>query len=295
MAVSAQLQAHLDTGTTTLCRCWRLLRRDGVQMGFTDHDRDLSFGGTVFRADTGLTAQALQQTTGLAVDNTEALGALSSSAVTESDLAAGRFDGAQVESWVVNWADVSERHLTFKGALGEVATSGGQFRAELRGQTELLNRASNRAFQPLCSADLGDAQCGVDVNGAAYSAVTTVSEVKSASNLVLTGLDSYAEAWCERGRMEVQSGSASGLRASIKSDLILPGSREVVLWEDLRAPLAVGDQVRVWAGCNKRAVTCRNKFANFLNFRGFPHIPGEDWVMAYPKRSGRNDGGSRNP
>jgi uncharacterized phage protein (TIGR02218 family) len=50
--------------------------------------------------------------------------------------------------------------------------------------------------------------------------------------------------------------------------------------------------VRLEAGCDKRAETCRLKFANFLNFRGFPHLPGEDWLTAVPKAEGANDGGS---
>ena len=43
----AALDAHLATGATTLCWCWRLTRRDGIRFGFTDHDRDVVFDGTV--------------------------------------------------------------------------------------------------------------------------------------------------------------------------------------------------------------------------------------------------------
>lgn len=50
--------------------------------------------------------------------------------------------------------------------------------------------------------------------------------------------------------------------------------------------------VRVEAGCDKRMDTCQVKFANFVNFLGFPSIPGEDWLMSFPARSGVNDGGS---
>jgi len=49
---------------------------------------------------------------------------------------------------------------------------------------------------------------------------------------------------------------------------------------------------RVVAGCDKTAETCRAKFSNFLNFRGFPHIPGDDWVTAYPKNGAVHDGSS---
>ena len=52
-----------------------------------------------------------------------------------------------------------------------------------------------------------------------------------------------------------------------------------------------GDRVRLEAGCDKLPRTCRKKFNNFLNFRGFPDIPGEDWLMSYPIPSGQNDGG----
>ena len=114
------LQGHLASGSTTVARCYEVRRRDGETFGFTDHDRDLDFESVLFRADTGLAAKALQQATGLAVDNSEALGGLSSEAITEADILAGRYDGAEVTAWLVNWADVSERRLQFRGTLGEI-------------------------------------------------------------------------------------------------------------------------------------------------------------------------------
>ena len=132
MAGAAGLYAHLATGATTVCRAWAVVRRDGSVYGFTDHDRDLAFEGIAFLASTGLTARALQQTTGLSVDNSEALGALSDASVSEADLLAGRFDGAEVRAWLVNWASVEDRVLQFRGTFGEVSRSGGAFQAELR-------------------------------------------------------------------------------------------------------------------------------------------------------------------
>ena len=69
------LADHLASGTTTIARAWALTRSDGATLGFTDHDRDLAFEGMIFRAEAGLTARALEQVTGLAVDNSEAVGA----------------------------------------------------------------------------------------------------------------------------------------------------------------------------------------------------------------------------
>ena len=79
---------------TTIARAWAVARADGMVLGFTDHDAPLHFEGIAFRPDSGLAAQALVQGLGLAVDNTEAQGALSDDAITPADLAAGRWDGA---------------------------------------------------------------------------------------------------------------------------------------------------------------------------------------------------------
>lgn len=292
MALMAELQAHLDGGATTLCRCWVVRRRDGRTFGFTDHDLDLTFGGVTFRAGTGLSAQAVQKSTGLAVNNTEVIGALSDASVTEADLMAGRFDGAEVMAWLVNWKDVSQRHLLCRGNVGEVSTGGGEFRAELRGLSDRLNRTTGRVYQPVCDAALGDLACGIDLGLPAYSAQGLVAAVAGLQELVLDGAAGFAEHWFERGSLTVLDGPAAGLGVAIKRDLTEGPHRRVTLWQELRAPVAAGAQVRIVAGCDKRLATCRDKFANGLNFRGFPHIPGEDWMMAYPKQLRGHDGGS---
>lgn len=285
-------QADLAPGTTTVCRCWSLVRDDGLKLGFTDHDTDLGFGGIRFRADTGLTARALVQGTGLAVDNTEAVGALTGDAITEADILAGRYDGAQVCSWLVNWAAPAQRQLLFRGSIGEVSRAGGAFRAELRGLTEALNQPQGRVYQAQCSAALGDDGCGFDIDTPGYRAEAEAVEVIADRVFRFDGMTEFDLRWFERGRLQVLSGEAAGLVGLIKNDRLGNSGRELELWEQLPAPVAAGDRIRLEAGCDKRPETCRLKFANFLNFRGFPHIPGEDWLTGYPKQSGDNDGES---
>ncbi|WP_456388444.1 DUF2163 domain-containing protein [Profundibacter sp.] len=292
MAISAEFQAHLGTGITSVCRCWAVVRRDGVTLGFTDHDRALAFDGIDFKADSGLTAKALQQTSGLAVDNTEALGALTDAAITESDIAAGRFDGAEVQAWLVNWADLSQRTLQFRGTIGELQRSGGAFQAELRGLTEALNQPQGRVYQKPCTAVLGDVDCrfGFDVPG--YVTELAVEIVEEARLFRFAEIGGFDARWFEAGRFVVLSGAATGLVGVVKNDRQTSELREIELWEGLRAEIATGDLVRIEAGCDKRAKTCRLKFQNLLNFRGFPDIPGEDWLMSYPTSGGVNTGGS---
>ncbi len=292
MAVSDQLRAHLATGITTLCRCWAVNRRDGVVLGFTDHDVDLSFDGIDFAADSGMAARAFEQTTGLAVDNTEALGVLSAAALREEDIRAGRYDGAQVRAWLVNWADVSQRLVLFAGTIGEIERAGSAFRAELRGLAETLNQPQGRVYQKNCAAVLGDAACGVDLDAPGYSAVESVQAVRANKFLEFSGLGGFADRWFERGRVVVQSGAAAGLVGLIKNDRAGGAGRIIELWEAPGAPIAVGDRLRLEAGCDRRLETCRLKFGNVLNFRGFPAIPGEDWLMSVPRQGDVNDGGS---
>ena len=286
------LLSHLATGSTTTCQCWAVTRKDGTVLGFTDHDRDLSFDGIAFRAATGMTARALQHSTGLSVDNTEAVGALSDASVKESDLLAGRYDGADVQNWMVNWQDVSQRIVQFRGAFGEVTRGAGAFRAELRGLSEVLNQVQGLAYQRTCSAVLGDARCGFDLNRAGYSVQTSILVIDAPGVYRIAGQAGIADAWFQRGRSTVISGAAAGVVGLVKFDREEGTTRRLELWVDFPLAPVVGDVIRLEAGCDKVAATCQTKFANFLNFRGFPYIPGEDWVTSYPISGGSNDGGS---
>lgn len=293
MSYPEEMKAHLATGATTLARCLAVRRADGVVLGFTDHDRDLSFDGVTFRADSGMTARAIQQGTGLSVDNSEAFGALRSDAIAEQDILAGRYDGAEVRVWLVNWSDPTMRVLQFRGTLGEITRSGGAFTAELRGLTEALNQPVGFIYHARCSAVLGDARCRFDLATPGYAEERPVEVVQDARVFRFASVAGHDDRWFEKGRLRVLSGAAAGLVGSIKNDRVRGAiGREVELWQSLGIAPAPGDLVRIEAGCDRRAETCRLKFDNFLNFRGFPHIPGEDWVMSYPTSAGRNDGGS---
>ncbi len=292
MAIGKAFQEHLESGLTSLARCWSISRSDGVVYGFTDHDLDLKFNGITFRAGTGMTASVLQQGTGLSVDNTEALGALSDAAVTEADIEAGRFDGAEVVAWLVNWQDVSQRTIQFRGFVGELVRSGGAFQVELRGLTDLLNRPIGRVYQKPCTAVLGDRQCGLDVSEDLYCAKRKVARVKDRQEFRWSVFNSHDPNWFARGRFEVLSGAAAGLSGAIKRDFFDGSERVVELWEPIRAGIAKGDEVHLIAGCDKRFETCRFKFANVLNFRGFPDLPGDGWLTSVPRSSEENSGGS---
>jgi uncharacterized phage protein (TIGR02218 family) len=221
------------------------------------------------------------------------MGVLSDPAITETDIAAGRYDGAEVRAWLVQWDDVANRMLRFRGTVGELRRGGGAFHADLRGLTEALNQPQGRSYQRQCTAVLGDAHCRFDLTTPGYREDRAAEGVTDAQVFRFAAMNTYDPRWFERGRLQVLTGTAAGLAGVIKHDrFAADGARVLTLWQPLGAMVAAGDLLRLDAGCDKRAATCRFKFANQLNYRGFPDIPGEDWLVSVPLRNGDNSGGS---
>ncbi|MBN4046387.1 DUF2163 domain-containing protein [bacterium AH-315-P15] len=283
------MQDHLDTGATTLCRCWQITRTDNVTYGFTDHDEDLTFSSIIFEAATGFTATAVESSLGLNVDNLDVIGALNSSRLNDDDLARGLYDNAAITIWYVNWQDVSQRIILRAGNLGEVSRGPTTFSAEVRGLAHNLNQVAGRVFQRVCDADLGDARCGVDLTSATYKGSGAVATPESNRAFAVTGLEGFANGWFSRGKLSWVSGANNGRAMEIK--IHSPGRIE--LWLPMADTVAASDTFDVVAGCEKSFTICRQKFSNTVNFRGFPHMPGNDYVVSYPTSDSHNQGGSK--
>ena len=287
------LQDHLNTGTTTMCWCWKLATNDGRIFGFTDHDNDLSFDEIVFEAATGFTGSEIENGLGLAVDNLDVEGALSSLKLNEDDLFAGVFDNAEVEIWQVNWATPDQRILAKKGNLGEVSRNDTGFSAEIRGLSHNLNQPQGRLFQPDCDTDLGSAKCGVDLTLSAYRQTGTVTGLIENSRFYVSGLEGFSDGWFAGGRLEFSSGNNLNRASEVKNFHLTATGIALELWLQMPVEISVGDSFTVTAGCDKSFATCQGKFANAVNFQGFPHMPGNDFVAFYPNSiDGKNDGNS---
>ena len=291
------MQEHLDGGATTLCWCWRLTRLDGVSYGFTDHDRNLTFDGTLFEAASGFSASELSAGIGLSTDNLEAEGALTSDKLNEDELAMGRFDDAQVEIFRVNWADTTQFLLMSSGSLGEVKRGEHSFSAEVRGLAHYLQQPKGRLVQYGCDAALGDLRCTANVGvGSTYRVAGAVMDVQSKHGFVVSGLDAYAASWFARGSLIWKTGANASSRMEVKQHRVLENDDVFIeLWQDMAFAISPGETFDIIAGCDKQFSTCRDKFANHLNFRGFPHVPGNDFIVSYPGRDdAANDGQSFN-
>ncbi|MDR3373162.1 MAG: DUF2163 domain-containing protein [Ancalomicrobiaceae bacterium] len=280
--LDAGLASHLAGHVTTLANCWRLTRRDGTVLGFTDHDRPLILAGQTYAAATGLGTSESVASADLSVGGGEILGALSSAAITDADIARGLYDGATIDVFLVNWADVSQILHERSGVIGEVTRRDGAFVAEVRSLSAALDQERGRIYQHRCDADLGDARCGIDLTLATYRGSGTIVAVASRTRFSAGGLGSFAAGWFQRGRLDFASGANAGTSVEVKLHQVDDGLAQFDLWQPAAAIPAVGDAFTVTAGCDKLIDTCDQRFANAVNFRGFPHIPGSDYLLAHP-------------
>ena len=283
--LGAALDAHLQSGATTLCWCWRLTRNDGLRLGFTDHDKDLVFDGTTFEAAAGFTASDIKDGVGLSVDNLEVSGALSSAHLAEADLAAGRYDDARVEIYRVNWQSPDQRVLMRLGSLGEVKRTVSAFTAEVRGLAHYLQQPKGRLYQLTCDADLGDGRCKINLNLAAYRGTGTIASVASPRRFTVSGLGTFGHEFFTRGLLTFTSGPAGGQKFEVKAHAKIAGVVSLELWAEAEGPPAASDGFTITAGCDKRIETCKTRFANAVNFRGFPEMPGNDFLAAVAHRN----------
>lgn len=292
--IGSSLQTLLDSKQTTLAWCWKLTRTDGVVLGFTDHDKDLTFDGTTYEANSGFTSSEIDEAVGLSVDNLEAEGALSSDQITELDIAEGFYDNAAIEIYRVDWTDTDNRLLMRKGNLGELTVRDTVFVAEVRGLAHLLNQPQGRIFQAQCDADLGDTRCGVDLTDPAYNGEGSVESVVATNAFIVDGLEAFDDNLFSNGLLTWSSGSANeGHTVEVKSHVTIQGSVQINLWLSPLFTIQPNDSFTIKAGCDKLFGTCIAKFDNKDNFRGFPHIPGTDYVISYAIRDDPTQDGEK--
>jgi uncharacterized phage protein (TIGR02218 family) len=285
----SELAAHLEGEATTLCNAWRVTRRDGVVLGFTDHDEDLVFDGTLFQAASGYQASEAETGAGLAAPSSDVMGALSSEAISADDIAAGRYDGARVELFSVNWQAPSQHIRMRLFEIGDIVRTDVDFRAELRGLAHKLDQLRGRVYGHRCDADFGDARCGKPLSD--FKGTGTVQSVPDMSQIAASGLSAFPDQHFTLGLLTFTSGRLKGQHFDIETHRKTSSSAALTLWLPFSEAPLPDDTFEIVAGCDKSFEACRTRFDNVLNFRGFPHMPGSDFSYSYVDGEIEHDGG----
>lgn len=277
LSLSPAYNTHLAGEVTQLATCWKITRRDSVVLGFTDHPSDLTVSGVLYQAALGYSATDVSTSSDLAVDNLDLQAFIDSPSITEPDLMAGIWDYASIEIFEVITSNLSAgvRRLR-RGRIGEVSLGRTTFKAELRGLSQAFTQQLCDLTSSACRAMLGDAACGV-----ALGPLTVTGTVTGVTNSRVWTDTSRAEAaaYFTFGKVTWTSGPNSGYSTEIKTH-----AAGGILTQHLPMPYAVevGNTYSLVPGCDKLLSTCIAKFSNVLNFRGEPHLPGNDEVLRGP-------------
>jgi uncharacterized phage protein (TIGR02218 family) len=255
--------------------CWRLERRDGVTIGLTSHDSALRVDGLTYAPAPGITPGAiLRGGDGGGGDPVDMNGALSSGAISEADLDAGRWDGATVWLHLTEWTTSGALWLELaRGELGSVERDGAAYSAGLRGTVAaMLERPVAPMTSPTCRAGLGDRACRVDLRP--LCAIVPVAGASGAA-IICPGI---AAGLYPFGTLRWLGGENCGLAQAIVDQ----EDETVHLAEPPAFAVAPGTRALLTQGCDKRLATCATRFGNAANFRGEPHLPGMDLLTRYP-------------
>lgn len=268
------MRVFFDRELDTVATFWRIYRRDGVALGFTSHDRDLAFDGILHRSAPGMVPAAIRLTSDLSDDSAEVEGALSHDAIREPDLAAGLFDEASIEIGAVAW-ETLENRILYSGQIGRIDDDGKAFSAELRSAKRSLDVDLVPRTSPTCRAIFCGPGCGLSAQK--HETLDTLSAIDFDANRLQLATANGPDFM--DGRIRFLGGPQTGLVFHVVST----NGQWLTLDRSLVGGTAIGTRVEVREGCDHTFETCRTRFANAVNFRGEPFLPGNDLLARYGK------------
>jgi uncharacterized phage protein (TIGR02218 family) len=202
----------------------------------------------------------------------------------DAELRSGLFDYAEMWTFKINWADPSTTSGIAKlayGRLGEVEIRDNQARIELRSLTQLLSVPIGRIYTPECNASLGDVRCTIATTSTVYTRSGTVSaSITDNRSFIISG-DAAGQIndFYNYGKITFTSGANNGIVIQVED---YTTADVVTLYEPAPFALSTGVTFSAVAGCDRRFASCKDRFSNKDNFRGFPHIPGMDKALTVP-------------
>jgi len=277
--------SRLAEGALTMCSCMRIERTDGTVLGFTDHDAALTIDidppsdSLAYNPAVIDSPGAIAETADLAVDNFSFDAFLDiSGGIARADLLAGLYDGAEIKIFIIDWTYQSYGIMPLKrGWLGPVTIQNGKFQAEFRSLAQKLQQPIGRAYLPLCDADLGDSRCAKVLT--AFTKTGAVGTVTSRAVFAATITSGGAAAnYYRYGKLTWTSGANNGVSREVQENTYAAPNYGLTLCLAMERAVVAGDTFSIIAGCDKSAAICASRFDNFLNFRGFPYIPGRDVI-----------------
>lgn len=283
---------HLQGRTTSATQLWAILKKNGVWVRGTAHDRKLTIAtGTwagTYRPG-ALMISDVRSTSDGAVQNAEVQGfvQVSSPQITVADIEAGLYDQAYGALLELNWkAPDAGLKIIADGTLGEFTRdTNNALKSEVRGLKQALAQQILDSFSERCNViRFGDARCGFNVPAATRTAtVATVTDRKHFTATLTGGPTELTPTYYDGGILKFTSGANDTYEREVKTAMIVGTAVTIVLWEETPADIAVANTFTLPPACDRRYETCRDLHNRLPSFRGHGiFATGRDALLAGP-------------
>lgn len=277
--LGAPLAARFARGSDTICDVWTITRRDGTVLRFTNLDKDLSDGVNTYQATNSFNISAISASIGKGATAADMSVVLSNDAgfISRQDVEIGLFNDAFIEIDMLDWEQptLGKVRLMTGYITGALTTNRQQARFNLLGLLQKGLQRIGESYGPECRVDLGSAKCGVNLGD--FTTTGVVDTVNSRRRFSADLADNQVDNYYQMGVLTWTSGDNDGTSMEVLLQQAADATLDDILIA-LNAPRAIqaGDEFSIVAGCDKRPVTCKEKFSNKVNFRGEDFAPGNE-------------------
>lgn len=278
--VLAPVSSILINGVHRFATCWQITRTDSVVLYLTNHNTKLVVDGHTFDPVGSPSTSAIERKDGVGGNNFNAKSYLHSDAITHDDLRAGRYRGAEIVEFVVDWKYpwLGKMRVSICRIL-ETAFTGEVWEAQIEDLKSRMKQRVGRVYSRNCDYVFGDPDtCGFDLSTVEQSdAVGSVTDPEQKRIFTLDTL-SVADGYFDDGTILWTDGNNKNLYSEIKTQL---GS-VVELHVATPFKIVASDPFNIWPGCKHTKEACKTFQGNLQRFGGFPTIPGNDKLFQSP-------------
>lgn len=264
---------------TTIVNCFSIEFENGNKLGYTNHTSDIIFieEPNLIYKSTGFTNTANQKTSSMNVDNLDSDFMIDDIDIKQNDLERGIWNNAKIKYFRCNYSlPFSYNYIEKiqKGIVADITKNKNYFSLEVSSLTQNLQTRSVKITKPTCDAQFCDNQCKLDINNYTNNAV--IQYVVTNKEFILETSPSEN---LENGLIEFTSGDAYLQKIEIKS--FDTTTKTLILKEECNYNVQIGDTIKLVDGCDKLKKTCKTKYNNVVNFRGFSFIPSSTEVINF--------------
>ncbi|MGA2140689.1 MAG: phage BR0599 family protein [Verrucomicrobiia bacterium] len=185
----------------------------------------------------------------------------------------------QVEILETTLPGLSSPATLFAGTIQSVDAKGNRLTANCVSLIDAFERKLPRhVFQTRCNYALFEPNtCKLSRSGFAITATITAIDGTDPTIVTVSIGSDLATHWFAEGWIEVGTGNTEEIR-SVKDSTRIDATHQRL---NLTRPLfenTVGASLVALPGCDKRNVTCQEKFNNFANFGGMPYLPTDNQI-----------------